>query len=99
MHRDTKRAIRNCSYLILFILFLTLMFCVVGFQKSSHEASIKDWAAKNNHVVKQIDRHYFDIGPYYWADKNTAIYKVQTEDGTYWFRFHLFGPDIERYDE
>jgi hypothetical protein len=81
---------------------IVVVFCLLvllGRQDSSDRESIDTWAATNKHVVSSIDRHYFDIGPF-WYGEDCRIYKVQVEDGkTFWFRFRLLATDIERKDD
>lgn len=80
---------------VVVVAFLLLAFTIIPIQEPSDRTSISDWAATNNHVVSNIDRHHFDVGPF-WYSKNCRIYKVQVEDGkTFWFRFRFWGTDIE----
>lgn len=84
------------------IAFIIVVFCLLillGRQDSGDRESINAWAAANNHVISNIDRHHFDIGPF-WYGEDCRIYKVQVEDGkAFWFRFRLLATDIERKDD
>jgi len=80
---------------VVVVVFLLLALIILPAQESSDRKEINTWAATNKHVVSSIDRHHFDIGPF-WHSKNCRIYKVQVEDGkTFWFRFGFWGTDIE----
>jgi len=83
---------------VIVVIALLIVFIILPMVDSSDRKSINKWATTNNHVVSAIDRHHFNTGPF-WHSKNCRIYKVQTEDGIFWFRFGLFGADIEKYDE
>lgn len=80
---------------LIVIVSLILAISILPMGEGIDRTAINDWAATNKHVISSIDRHHFDIGPF-WIGKNCRIYKVQVEDQKiFWFRFGLLTTEIE----
>lgn len=84
-------------FVVIIIILVLSLFVILPAQQRSDEAYISQWAGDNSHNVSSIERCYWTMGPY-WYSKNTRIYKVKTDDGTFWFRFRFLGTDIEEYE-
>lgn len=83
--------------LVIFVLVCVIAMFLIPMQESADKTHIQEWAAENSVSVVQAERHYWDIGPF-WFRQKTRIYRVALEDGrVFWFRFRLWDTDIEEY--
>ena len=83
--------------LVIFAFVLIIAIFIVPMQERADKKYIQEWAAENSVSVAQVERHFWDIGPF-WHHKNTRIYRVDLEDGrVFWFRLWIWGTDIEEY--
>jgi hypothetical protein len=64
---------------------------------SSDSKDINTWVTSSGDIVTNIDQRTWNTGPYFLT-KNYRIYKVDTKQTTYWFRFGFFSPDIYKED-
>lgn len=82
---------------VLIILVIVISAIILTYQENADKTYIQDWAVKNGYKVNFVERHFFDIGPF-WYSKHTRIYRAElSNDKTFWFRFNLFSTDIEEY--
>ena len=79
--------------IVIIILFIILAFVIISCQKTSDHKDITGWVVSRSETVKEIDRRFMDIGPY-WAMKDARYYRVETDKGVYWFKY-LFGRTIK----
>lgn len=83
-------------FAIIILVFVIFIF-TTGDIISRDQAKIQQWATDNGYLIVKSERCFWHTGPY-WASKDMRIYKVDLENQkTYWFRFGLFGTDIEEY--
>lgn len=67
---------------------------------SGYPDKINTWATEHNIKIKKIEHQYWDYGPYSrWTSKNRSIYKVETSNGVYWFRFNHISSEINEVEK
>lgn len=87
---------RVISIAVLFIAILCIVYIIHTYTIADDKREIHEWASNKTIKVLTIEEKYFDLGPFYYKCKHERLYKVDTDKGTYWFRFGLLSPDIEK---
>lgn len=89
---DTSRSVTT---LVIIVIVLLLCIVFIPMQQSDDEQYIRTWAAEHHHQVVKIERCWWTLGPYWTKGKNDRIYRLETENGAFWFRRGLFREDVE----
>ena len=87
--------LKSITLITCFVLILLVIFSVQNWIVSRDHLEINSWAQKHNYIVKNIERRLVSIGPFWYTDKNSRVYKVDMENvKTVWFRFSLLKTDV-----
>lgn len=89
---------RELGKVILVVALILVLGWVAVTQANRQQGTIKEWASVNGYHVEQIERCYFDHGPFWFVDDDDVIYKVRILDThehprTSYFIFRAFGHD------
>jgi hypothetical protein len=85
------------------IIFLLVGFAISRFQSQSDRADIQRWAAAQGCQIEEVEKTWFDNGPYWFRGKGRRIYRCRVRDQqgqskTVYMRTRFFGNDYEFYD-
>ena len=74
-------------------------FSMTAWENRRDRKDIDAWAQERNLTVQHVDRRYLTLnrGPYQLA-RNSSIYRVETENGVYWFKYNPGRSSIFRED-
>lgn len=86
------------------IILIVIIVCVSIFYTCSNRAGypdkIRKWGEEKHIEIKSMDERRWDCGPYSrWKTKNRTIYRVETNDGVYWFRFQNLSSEIDEVEK
>jgi hypothetical protein len=86
---------------ILIVLMVGLTISLM--QGESDRADIDRWAAGQGYQIEEIEKTWFDNGPYWVKGRGTRIYRCRVSDRegksrTVYMRTRFFGNDYEFYD-
>lgn len=81
---------------ILIVGFIALCVWGVAHQTSSDHNAIKQWHTSQNNDVIEIEKPWFDSGPWWFHDDDDRIYRATVRDKqgqrrTCWHKFNIFG--------
>lgn len=84
------------------IVVLAVGFAISAIQRESDHADITRWAAQQGYQIDEIEKTWFDKGPY-WVKGKRRIYRCRVRDSadrsrTVYMRTRFFGNDYEFYD-
>ena len=85
--------------IIVVILAILLGVLITSSQIDSDNVNIASWVKSQDEVVKDIERRYYSVGPFWPDTKNIRHYRVETDKSTYWFQYSIFGRTIEEETE
>ena len=92
-----------CVGIVLVVIILLVVgFAISSFQPESDRADIGRWAAQRGYQIDQIEKTWFDKGPYWFKGKH-RIYRCRVRDAQgnarlMYMRTRFFGNDYEFYD-
>ena len=86
---------RLLLYILIAIALIYFTFCIDGVAESNDKVEINNHCNSNSEKVLTVERHYFEIGPFYYCGKGNRVYKVTTNKRVIWFRKGPFTDDIE----
>jgi hypothetical protein len=87
--------LKSIALIICFVLLIVVIIAVQNWIVSQDHLEINSWAQKHNYIVKNIERRLVSIGPFWYTDKHSRVYKVDMENvKTVWFRFSPFATDV-----
>lgn len=91
------------EFLVIGAIVVVFAFLLLGqlTVTDNDHAVINTWATEHDYAVQNIERCYFDHGPFWLSDEDDRIYRVEVsarrEPRVVYFRFRLWGHDIEWY--
>jgi hypothetical protein len=75
------------------IVVIALIFALPACQYKLDNDDITNWASTNKTKLVSTDIRVFNTGPYIVV-KGYQIYRVETTNNVYWFRYGIFGREI-----
>jgi hypothetical protein len=82
-------------YIIVIVAVICLACFVESVTDNGNRKEIISYCHSISNTVIEIDRCYFELGPFYYRGNHNNIYRVETDKHVIWFRKGLFCNDIE----